>query len=322
MSLDGSHHPTKHLGRNNMYFVHEHQSPLPILDGLHNLRTLRRSAATIGYHGVCGDQKTSIRMNRILLVRSEARYAIFGDVGPQLELILPLQHRHGISTKTNDTLLDGLGGSDARQGLTGTTGQNNDSRSSTAVAKHLGQRPLLIAADASVRLEVHGQVGVDPVVAKVVLLHQRIVQLDGLPLDGFHHLSLHLEGHRRQRWGRRWLVDGPSLQIELLVIGIIVVGLTEHFEILVDLLGLAADHETVGVLFPGPTPAGGSGTDVFGYASPTDLGIPQQLPQHTGMLALHIKFVGLEHELGLAIALGALPNEGRHAVGQLILAQS
>ncbi len=48
------------------------------------------------------------------------------QVGPQLELMLPLVHRHAVGDQAQHALLDARGRSDAHQRLTGPTGQHDN----------------------------------------------------------------------------------------------------------------------------------------------------------------------------------------------------
>lgn len=103
---------------------------------------------------------------------------------------------------------------------------------------------------------------------------------------------------------------------------IIIVQLDSHSQILFHLFCLGMHHKPIGITAAGVTTTGR--TPVILGIDPrlTDQLVPQQLPQHAGVLALHVELVMLEHQLGLPVPFGAFSNEGGHPLRQDVLAES
>ncbi len=138
MRLHGADDTAKHLGGYDVYLVHQEQTPFPPAYGLHDLLRLVAALSAVRNHRVGGNEDASSGgMDVVLDVGREHGYVIVGDVRPQLELILPLKDRYGVGTKAYDRFLYGLRGRDSREGLAGTAGQDDDTRSCTSVPEHL-----------------------------------------------------------------------------------------------------------------------------------------------------------------------------------------
>ena len=127
MRFHGADDPAEHLCGYDVHLVHQQQSPLPPPYGPHDLGRLVTALSTVRYHRVGRDEYATARgMYVVLDIGREDGYVIVGYVRPQFELVLPLQHRHGIGAKADDRFLDGLRGGDPREGLPGATGQDDD----------------------------------------------------------------------------------------------------------------------------------------------------------------------------------------------------
>ena len=62
------------------------------------------------------------------------------EVGPELELVLPLVYRDAVGDKAQHALLDARGGCDAHQRLARSTGQHNDACTAqyALMTRHVG----------------------------------------------------------------------------------------------------------------------------------------------------------------------------------------
>jgi hypothetical protein len=75
-------------------------------------------------------------------------------------------------------------------------------------------------------LQIHGHIGIDLIVSKIILLHERIVQIDRPPLDDLDRVSLDLEGHRGLGW--RASLPGDAFVVVAFVVVAVPVHLSEH----------------------------------------------------------------------------------------------
>mmetsp|Transcript_1592 Transcript_1592/g.2974 ORF Transcript_1592/g.2974 Transcript_1592/m.2974 type:complete len:230 (+) Transcript_1592:1356-2045(+) len=225
MGFDRADDPAEHFGRNNVHLVHEEESPFPSLDGLHDRRGLITSYSAVGYHCVGGNQDASPRMDLVLFVRGEDSYIFLRDVGPQFELVLPLKDGNGVGAEADDGFFNGLGGCDASESFASATGEDDDARSRASIAKHLTQTPLLIPPNPRMRLQIHGHIGIHLIVPKIILLHQRIIQVDRTT---FHHLDvLAFDLKRYRRLGLLFVIVASSACTILVLV--VLVGITIHF---------------------------------------------------------------------------------------------
>mmetsp|Transcript_9472 Transcript_9472/g.18141 ORF Transcript_9472/g.18141 Transcript_9472/m.18141 type:complete len:279 (+) Transcript_9472:1068-1904(+) len=278
MCLDLTNHTSEHLGRNNVDFIHQQQSPLTTGDNIHYFLGFYCTFPGESNHGIGGDNNSCFGMDGIFPVGRENSDAIIWNPSPQLELKFPLQDRHSVCCETDNRLFDGLSCRDTRQGFPGTTRQHNDPRTCTSITKHFGQGTLLITANASVWLEIHfGYVGIYHVISKVILFHQWIIKFNGLFLDLFDQFSLDLKTHNHILLCLSRRTTATALIVA------IVFGLSKNFQVLLHFFGAGVGQEPIWVrrriclhhscLFNGR--------------------ITQQITQHLRIFTFHIKFVEL-----------------------------
>mmetsp|Transcript_47092 Transcript_47092/g.91904 ORF Transcript_47092/g.91904 Transcript_47092/m.91904 type:complete len:438 (+) Transcript_47092:1495-2808(+) len=274
-------------------------------------------------------------MQRLLRIGGEARDPVLRYVRPQAELVLPLQHRHGVGAEADAALLDRLRSGDPRESLPGAARQHDDARPRAAVPEHFGQAPFLVPPDARVRLEVHGYVLVDGVVPEIVLLHERVVEVDRVPFHVLHARRTDLEGYRGRRGGGGLLglflffcalllaaiVSLPLcrgrvwhllvvLFLGFFIVVVVVSGLLTHLHVHIHLRGLGLHYEAVLV---DARPRDGPR---LRHPRLCDGGVAEEIHEHLRVLALHVEFVVLQHQLRLAVAAGTARYESRHLGGE------
>mmetsp|Transcript_18365 Transcript_18365/g.54815 ORF Transcript_18365/g.54815 Transcript_18365/m.54815 type:complete len:254 (-) Transcript_18365:357-1118(-) len=96
----------EHLRRHHVHLVHEQQPPLTVLDHAHHLLGLRAPLPRERNHGERGDADARQTREVLLALRREAADLMVLQVGPQLELMLPLVDRHAAGTQHEAALFD------------------------------------------------------------------------------------------------------------------------------------------------------------------------------------------------------------------------
>ncbi len=111
-------------------------------------------------------------MQLVVLIARKNSHSIVGNVGPFLKLMLPLEYRYRIGRQTDSRHFNGLCGRDARQGFASATGQDDNARSRTAIAKHFGQTSFLIPSNSRNGFQIHEwYIGICVIIPEIIFLH-------------------------------------------------------------------------------------------------------------------------------------------------------
>mmetsp|Transcript_3893 Transcript_3893/g.12781 ORF Transcript_3893/g.12781 Transcript_3893/m.12781 type:complete len:375 (+) Transcript_3893:962-2086(+) len=196
--------PAERLRRHDVDLVEEHQTPLARLDGLDEPLAIQGPLAPEAHHVVRRDEHAALGVQVLLDLRREQRDPRGVQRRPERELGLPLGHGRRVRAQHERRPLHRRRRDDRRERLARAARQHDDAAPRAAVAEHLRQRLLLVGADLRGRSQIHGQHRVVQIVAEVVLLGQREVQIvRGELLHVLRRPDFELEGVGAQRRARR-----------------------------------------------------------------------------------------------------------------------
>ena len=174
------------------YFVQNHQSPLLILQPLHNLLRLPGPLLRMGNHVVRRDADSRVA-GLVLGVRGEPAQHRVVRGGPHLELRAPLLHGHAGVAEDQAAFAHGATGRHTDQCFARSTGQDDDAGSGASVAEHFAETLLLVRSVGGGGLQVEIDVGIVLIVPEIVLGEEREFQFDAAFLEEFNQLLLHFE---------------------------------------------------------------------------------------------------------------------------------
>mmetsp|Transcript_17989 Transcript_17989/g.51061 ORF Transcript_17989/g.51061 Transcript_17989/m.51061 type:complete len:502 (-) Transcript_17989:219-1724(-) len=222
MRLDCCGHGSECSRRHDLHLVHDHETPLELLDLRHEELGLTAAAAGKAEHAVRRYQHTSLSFAVVngLLVLSRQHVNVLGRDGREHdELSPPLVYCHRRRGQDEATPSDSAACRNADECLPGSAGQHDDAAFGDAVdGEHLRQGLLLVGPYGDFWLNVPAQhrVLVRSVLPVVILLQQRHAHL---VRRGLHLLNAHrvdLDGDHRGSGGR------PNLGV--VVLGMLLLG--------------------------------------------------------------------------------------------------
>ena len=166
-----------------MDLIEKHQTPFAAPQEVHHLLGVVGALAAVCNHGIRRDDDARAASELVLALGREDGDVVWVDVGPLEEFLAPLHDRHGTGAQYDDALLDGAGGRDAYQRLTGAAWQDDDAALGPAVAEHVAQTLLLVGANLGVRAEVNLKIRVYVVISEVIFFQDGIAEVERAFLD-------------------------------------------------------------------------------------------------------------------------------------------
>lgn len=133
---DAVQHGAERRRRHDLHLVEHEQAPLELGHAIEQHLGLVRAPTLVREHRI-RRHRDAARRQRLLVLAREARDVARIQVGPELELILPLLDRHHARAQHQRALLDRARRRNADERLAGAARQHNDAAARAPVAKHL-----------------------------------------------------------------------------------------------------------------------------------------------------------------------------------------